>query len=369
MALWFAVKEWLMIRRNSGFIEMLQMIMILWAVKIEAARLCWCVEEWWRGDHCQRSGQPNHSILCGLHRHWATHRRCCQEPGGTQSREHSFLIANSEANMFACDSEHYGIVWLCLWGLFFALLCLFSNLPKIGSDVCAFRGSASPWAILRSSTPSVWLAASLRTLSCRLISSCGLSSVLLVKVTSRWSSSTPRGRQGDQRFPDMNVDTCRYEYLVISQYLNLIFCPICFQAWSFTYCIPQVHKCHISTHAWYQASTASCDKLTIHTFHFPFCAGEEVPPRGNLFHDSVEDEGDSRGILGFQNQRCSGTHLRSRKTTTSVHCEAFATAHVVRAGSSSNFSAILLNLLQMGKSVAVRNHTSSDVSMLSQHIQ
>ena len=223
MALWFAVKEWLMIRRNSGFIGMLQMIMILWAVKIEAARLRWCVEEWWRGDHCQRSGQPNHSILCGLHRHRATHRRCCQEPGGTQSREHSFLIANSEANMFACDSEHYGIVWLCLWGLFFALLCLFSNLPKIGSDVCAFRGSASPWAILRSSTPSVWLAASLRTLSCRLISSCGLSSVLLVKVTSRWSSSTPRGRQGDQRFPDMNVDTCRYEYLVISQYLNLIY--------------------------------------------------------------------------------------------------------------------------------------------------
>ena len=116
IALWFAEKE--MIRRNSGFIEMLQMIMILWAVKIEAARLCWCVEEWWRGDHCQRSGQPNHSILCGLHRHWATHRRCCQEPGGTQSREHSFLIANSEANMFACDSEHYDIdiSWLCFWG-------------------------------------------------------------------------------------------------------------------------------------------------------------------------------------------------------------------------------------------------------------
>ena len=249
MALWFAVKEMLMKRRNSGFIGMLQVIMILWAVKLEAARLRWCVEEWWCGDHCQRSGQPNHSILCGLHRHRATHRRCCQEPGGTQSREHSFLIANTEANMFACDSEHYGIVWLCLRGLFLALPCLLSNLPKIGSDVCAFRGSASPWAILRSSTPSVWLAASLRTLSCRLISSCGLSSVLLVKVTSRWSSSTPRGRQGDQRSPDMNVDSCRYEYLVISQYLNLIFCPICFQAWSFTYCIPQVHKCHISTHA------------------------------------------------------------------------------------------------------------------------
>ena len=345
MALWFAVKEWLMKRRNSGFIGMLQVIMILWAVKLEAARLRWCVEEWWCGDHCQRSGQPNHSILCGLHRHRATHRRCCQEPGGTQSREHSFLIANTEANMFACDSEHYGIVWLCLRGLFLALPCLFSNLPKIGSDVCAFRGSASPWAILRSSTPSVWLAASLRTLSCRLISSCGLSSVLLVKVTSRWSSSTPRGRQGDQRSPDMNVDSCRYEYLVISQYLNLIYILSNLFPSMVVYILystgPQVS--HFHTRMWYQASTASCDKLTMHTFHFPFCAGEEVPPRGNLFHDSVEDEGDCRGILGFQNQRCSGTHLRSRKTKTSVHCEASATAHVVREGSSNNFSAILLN--------------------------
>ena len=187
---------------------------------------------------------------------------------------------------------------------------------------------------------------------------------------SRWQTDDHRQRPGGGRVTnDFQIYEFWHAYLIISQYLNLIFCPICFQAWSFTYCIPQVHKCHISTHAWYQANTASCDELTIHTFHFPFCAGEEVPPRGNLFHDSVEDEGDCRGILGFQNQRCSGTHLRSRKTKTSVHCKASATAHVVRAGSSSNFSAILLNLLQMGKSVAVRNHTSSDVSMLSQHIQ
>ena len=87
--------------------------------------------------------------------------------------------------------------------------------------------------------------------------------------------------------------------------------------------------------------------------------GEEVPPRRNLFHDPAEDEGDCRGLLGIQNQRRGGMHLRSRKTKTSVHREASATAHVVRSCSSTNFSAILLNLLQMmGKSVAVLAKTT-----------
>ena len=70
-----------------------------------------------------------------------------------------------------------------------------------------------------------------------------------------------------------------------------------------------------------------------------------------------------------------GAKINDAVACTLVPCEACATAHVVRACFSNNFSAILLNLSQMGKSVAIlgqrqgRNHTSSDGSMLSQHIQ
>ena len=55
-------------------------------------RLRRCVEERWSGDHCQRPGQPNHSILCRFHRHWATYWWCRQESGGTKSWEHCRLL-------------------------------------------------------------------------------------------------------------------------------------------------------------------------------------------------------------------------------------------------------------------------------------
>ena len=55
-----------------------------------------CVGVWKNdGDHCQRPGQPNHSILCGFYRYRATYWWCRQESGGTQSWEHCRLFDNT----------------------------------------------------------------------------------------------------------------------------------------------------------------------------------------------------------------------------------------------------------------------------------
>ena len=57
-------------------------------------RLRRCVEERRSGDHCERPGQSNHSVLCGFHRHRATYWWCRQESGGAQSWEHRHLFDN-----------------------------------------------------------------------------------------------------------------------------------------------------------------------------------------------------------------------------------------------------------------------------------
>ena len=70
----------------------------------------------------------------------------------------------------------------------------------------------------------------------------------------------------------LKISRYEYEYLIISQYLNLISCPICFQACCMLIYIlystgPQVshfHTCMIS------GSTASCDKVTIYNLYFQF---------------------------------------------------------------------------------------------------
>lgn len=52
--------------------------------------LCGCVPTWQGGDHRQRPGQQDDAVLCGLHRHWASHRRCCQESGCDEPQQHNF---------------------------------------------------------------------------------------------------------------------------------------------------------------------------------------------------------------------------------------------------------------------------------------
>ena len=199
------------------------------------------------------------------------------------------LIGDAAKNQVARNPENT-VSWLqtqrcllvCLWFwalwhiMFFlkVVFCIVVPIFKHAQNwilmfVVFFRGSASPLEILRSSTPSVWLAASLRTPSCRLISSCGPSSVLLVKVTSRWSSSTPRGRQGDQRSPDMNIDM--NEYLTISQISQshnmsslfpIMLIYILYSTRSTSVTFPHMHD--------FRQSTASCDKLTIYNLYFQF---------------------------------------------------------------------------------------------------
>ena len=69
--------------------------------------------------------------------------------------------------------------------------------------------------------PSAWLAASLRIPSSRLISSCGPSSVWLARVTSQWSSSTPKGRPGDKRSLGFGPNTRFLKYWTTRCIYNL----------------------------------------------------------------------------------------------------------------------------------------------------
>ena len=44
-------------------------------------QVCRCLAKRSCRDHCERPGQPHDSILCRVHRHRASDRRCRQEPG------------------------------------------------------------------------------------------------------------------------------------------------------------------------------------------------------------------------------------------------------------------------------------------------
>lgn len=82
---------------------------------LSLSQVCGCLQEWKGRDHRQRPGKPYYTLICGIHRHRAPHRRCRKKPGHCQSSTNCLRRQASDWPQVSCDLliRCYGV--RCLW--------------------------------------------------------------------------------------------------------------------------------------------------------------------------------------------------------------------------------------------------------------